>query len=260
MVDQTATSGQIGAGQQDPFDSNSEFSVQAFIVRQIMADLETMIPVQVVKVKPGSGTPPAGGTVDVQILVSQVDGASNVSKPGVVSGIPYFRTQGGDWAIVCDPVAKDFGFIVSASRDTSNVNKKPGIQVPGSKRKYSYSDSYYVGGVLNGSPKAYIWLKADGTFTLVDKAGNMIQTTTGTGISITPASGQPLTVNGALVVTGNLQLQGSIESQTGGIYGGNIVTTGSVTGSDMIANPGGSQVTLKAHIHPSNGSPPTPGH
>jgi hypothetical protein len=226
-----ATSGQIGAGQQDPFDATSEFSVIAFIVRQMMALMETMTPVQVVSVTAGSGSPPAAGTVDVQILVSQVDGANNVSKPGIVHGLPYFRLQGGPWAVICDPAVNDFGFIVAASRDTSNVNKTPGVQVPGSFRKYSYSDGIYFGGCLNAVPAATFWLKPDGTFVLTDKIGNVVQSTTSQGIAMTPAGGQPVTINGDLHATGAI-----------------------------IAGFGGAdQVGLQTHHHPGNNLPPTPG-
>ena len=204
-----ATSGQIGAGQQDPLDANSEFSVVAFIVRQMMALMETMTPVQVVSVMPGSGSPPAAGTVDVQILVSQVDGANNVSKPGIVHGLPYHRVQGGAWAVVCDPAVNDFGFIIAASRDTSNVNKNPGIQVPGSFRKYSYSDGIYVGGCLNAVPKATFWLKPDGTFNLTDQSGNKIVSST-TGMTLTDVNGNQIQMKAGVVnvVTGAFQVNG----------------------------------------------------
>ena len=246
-----SSQGQIGAGQQDPFDSVSDFAVTSFIVRQMMALIETMLPVQVVAVNLGSGSPPAAGTVDVQILVSLIDGSGNVTPSGIVHGVPFFRLQGGSWSIICDPAINDFGFLIAAARDTSKVNANPGIKAPGSFRKYSYSDGIYVGGALNAVSTATVWLKPDGTWILTDKPGNVIQGNSN-GISMTPAAGS-VQVNGALTVSGNLQLGGNIASVAGGIYSGNLITSGNVIGGYGT----GDQVGLKTHTHTS-GSAGTP--
>jgi hypothetical protein len=191
---------QVGAGQMYPLDSTDEFSMLSFIIRQMIAEMETCTPVQVVAIHPGSGTPPAVGTVDVQLLVSQIDGSGNAQKQGIVYGVPYMRMQGGPWAIVIEPAAGDFGFIVSASRDISNVVKNPGQQNPGSYRQHSFSDGFYIGGAMNKSPTAYAWFKPDGTFQITDKNGVMLQT-------------DP---SGNLKLTGNLQVTGSITAGFGG--------------------------------------------
>jgi hypothetical protein len=118
----------------------------------------------------------------VQLLVSQVDGGGNVVQQGTVFGLPYFRQQGGPWAIILDPAVNDYGAIFAAARDISSVVKNPGIQQPGSQRKYNWADGIYLGGALNAVPAATIWLKPDGTLVITDKSGNVIQTTT-TGIN-----------------------------------------------------------------------------
>lgn len=206
---QTATPGTIGAGQQDPQDSNSDFDVTAFIVSQMIAVLEIMLPVQVTAVHPGTGTPPTPGTVDVQLLVSLVDGAGNGTDPGIVYGVPYFRSQGGPWAIVIDPAKDDFGYIIGASRDISKVKNSPGVVLPGSFRKYCYSDGIYMGGCFNGAPSAWVWLKPDGTFNITDKPGNAIKSAT-TGMTILDVNGnQILTAAGFVnIVTASFQVNG----------------------------------------------------
>jgi hypothetical protein len=236
MVDQTATSGSVGAGQQEPLDSNSDWYAISFMIAQKMAELEVMMPVQVVAVNPGSGSPPAAGTVDVQLLVSLLDGAGNAVQQGIVHGVPYFRLQGGAWAVVIDPAANDFGYVVSASRDITAVKAKPGIQNPGSLRKHSYSDGVYVGGILNAVPAGRVWLKPDGTWSLTDKPGNVLQGDAN-GITATPISGKPFKV------VGNLQVTGTIASGEGG----------------------GDQVSLQTHTHSGvqtgggSSGPPNPG-
>lgn len=228
---QTAQSGSIGAGQQTPEDSNSDPSVTIFMCRQLIAQLETAIPVQVHAVHAGSGSPPAAGTVDVQLLVSMLDGAGNQVNQGIVYGVPFFRMQGGPWAIICDPAVNDVGYLISASRDISKLANGASQQViPGSNRQYSYSDGIYIGGIFNNVPAATIWLKSDGTWVLTDKPGNVVQGD-GNGLTMTPLNGGFLKVNGTIHATGGI-----------------------------IAGFGGAdQVGLQTHTHPANGSPPTPG-
>lgn len=230
----TASSTQIGAGQQTPFDSISEASTIIFLARQMIAQMETMIPVSVKTVHAGSGSPPAPGTVDVQLLVSLLDGAGNQVKQGIVYGVPYVRPQGGPWAIVCDPAAGDVGIMITAARDISNLsNGVTQQQIPGSGRQYSYSDGIYVGGVFNKTPAATLWLKPDGTWVLTDKPGNVLQGDSN-GVTVTPASGKPFKVNGPIQATGAI---------TAGLGGGDQVSvqththTGVTTGGGTSGAP-----------------------
>lgn len=238
----TASNTSVGAGQMFPDDSNDETSVAAFIVRQMVAKLDTMKLVKVVKVTGGGGAIAAAGTVDVQLLVSQIDGSNNTVPNGVVHGIPWYRMAGGNGAIILDPKEGDVGFVVCSDRDTSNVRAAgPGaaaIAAPGSRRQLNVADGIYVGGVLNALPEQYIVFTEAG-IKILDKSGNVIDLTS-SGIALTPASGMPVTVNGPLVVTGNLQLGGSVLAQAGGTYGGNIATSGEVVAGT---------IGLKAHHH-----------
>ena len=86
-----------GYGQQIPEDSNSLLSGVAFLVRQMLAQMDTMKLVQVVAVYGGAGAIAAAGTVDVLLLVNQIDGATppNSTPSGTVYGIPWSRVAGG---------------------------------------------------------------------------------------------------------------------------------------------------------------------
>lgn len=230
-----ASPGQSGYSQQGPNDHSDEFNAIAFLVQQLIAQIESAMPVQVTAVHAGSGSPPPAPTVDVQLLVSQIDGNGNVVQNGVVYGLPVFRLQGGPWAIVIDPAPNDFGWIIAADRDITPVKATPGIQAPGSPRKYSYSDGIFLPCPFGGAvPAGTFYFKADGTWTLTDKNGNVLQGTS-SGITATPASG------GNFVIDGNLRVTGTV---IGG-YGG------------------ADQVGLTTHEHPTAAtgapSPPTPG-
>ena len=210
-------------GQMQPEDGQTDLNAIYFICRQLIARLDTMKLVQVTAVHPGSGTPPAPGTVDVQLLVSQVDGNNNPVKHGVVFGLPVFRVQGGPWAIVCDPAVNDYGYVVCADRDSSLVVKNGGsIQNPGSGRRYNVADGVYVGGLLNAVPAGTFWLKSDGTFVLTDKNTNVLQST---------ASGLNLKVGGTTILA---------------ITSTGISVTGSLNVSGDTVSDG---VDLKLHVH-----------
>ena len=237
MVDNTTTSS--GIGQLTPYGANTPLTAVAFIVRQIMALLDTMIPVQVVAVHPGNGTPPTAGTVDVQLLISTLDGAGNSTEQGIVYGLPYFRPQGGPWAIIIDPAKNDFGYIICAARDISNLvaalkaGNSP-LVTPGSFRKYNVADGIYVGGALNTVPKCTVWFKPDGTLKISDTNGNVLDTTSGTW-----------------VFTGNVEMQGTLkvdELETGEA-GLNVTGAITATGEITAKSGGGSSVTLSGHTH-----------
>ena len=179
MTDTTvnqADSTQVAAGQMFPEDYANDYAVTAFLIRQALAEIETCTPVQISAVHSGSGSPPAGGTVDVQLLLNLLDGNGNSQKQGIVYGLPYMRIGSGQWAIVADPVAGDFGFIVSASRDISNVTKTPGQANPGSFRHHSFSDGFFVPcGFSSAAPAGTIWLKSDGSLQLTTQDGVVIK-------------------------------------------------------------------------------------
>ncbi len=238
----------FGYGQLGPDDGAEELNAIAFVCRQLIERLDTMKLVQVQAVHPGSGSPPAAGTVDVLPLVSQIDGNGYPVKHGTVYGLPYFRMQGGPWAIVCDPAVNDYGYIVCADRDSSLVVKTPGQQNPGSRRRYNMADGVYVGGILNPVPAAWVWLKSDGTLQISDKQGNVLQTS---------SSGFALTGN--VMVTGTLTATKLETGEDGLTVTGNITATGSITAGQG----GADQVGLQTHEHPTaatgSPSPPTPG-
>jgi len=238
----------FGYGQLGPDDGATDLQAIVFVCRQLIERLDTMKLVQVQAVHPGSGTPPAAGTVDVLPLVSQIDGNGFPVKHGTIYGLQYFRMQGGPWAIIIDPAVNDYGYVVCADRDSSLVVKNPGQQNPGSRRRYNVADGIYVGGVLNAVPAATIWLKSDGTFVIADKPGNVIQSSS-SGIAIT----------GNVKVTGTLEATKLQTDDAGLTVTGNISATGTI-----VAGKGGAdQVGLQTHEHPTaatgSPSPPTPG-
>jgi hypothetical protein len=188
----------FGYGQMTPEDQSSDFNVVAFIVRQMMARLETTKVVKVVAVHGGGPAAPPP-TVDVQPLVSQVDGFNNSVQHGVVYGLPVLRLQAGAAAIVLDPKVDDVGFVVVADRDISAAKASPGeVVTPGSGRKFDLADGIYCGGILNGAPSTYIEFLDDGHLKIATADGNVLETS---------ASG--------FAITGNLTVTGDITSGFG---------------------------------------------
>ena len=249
MTDTTinqADNTQTAAGQMFPEDYANEFAVISFIVRQALAEMETCTPVQVKTVHAGSGNPAAGGTVDVQLLVSLLDGNGNATKQGVVYGLPYFRMQSQNWAIAMDPAAGDYGFIIAASRDISNVTKTPGQANPGSFRQHSFSDGFFIPCSFNtATPGGYIQLKSDGSLNINTKDGVVIKSDGSGALTIT-------TQGNATVNCGSNTLD--VTATTTTIHGDLNVT------GDVKAKSGGATfVRLSTHTHPGNNLSPNPG-
>lgn len=210
----------FGYGQQRPDDTSSNFNVMCFIVRQMMAQMETMRLVQVKAVHGGAGAIAAAGTVDVLPLVNQIDGNGNPTPHGIVYGIPWWRLQGGTGAVICDPAVGDTGYVVVSNRDISVVKKTQAQSNPGSFRKFDLADGIYVGGVLNQIPTQYIVFTADG-IQIVDLSGNQI-TMSASGIAF----------KGNVAVTGTITATGEITAGFGGL----------------------DSVTLQNHLHTSGNS------
>lgn len=149
---------QAYAGQADRQSGTSEWNRQEFGVRSVMNKMATMTLVKVVSA--------AGGRVDVQPLVAQMDGAGNAIPHGTIHDLPVWRYQAGDSAIILDPVAGDIGLAVFAHSDISSVKETKDAAPPGSKRRFDWSDGVYLGGVLNSEPTSFVRFDSTGNVTI----------------------------------------------------------------------------------------------
>ena len=191
------TTNTAGYGQQDWSDSHSDFAGVSFTAEQLINRLNTMKLVKVISVTGGGGAIAAAGTVSVQPLVSQIDGQGNAVPHGNVNNIPWWRLQGGNGAVIADPVVGDLGYVIVADRDTSSARANKGLASPGSFRQFDLADGVYVGGCLNGPPTQYLVFTSTG-LQIVDLNGNNMIFGAG-GIAVTTAAGGDFTVNGVSV-------------------------------------------------------------
>ena len=132
-----------------------------FMVQQALALVQTASVVKVMACTNEGDTSPVG-TVDVQILVNQVNGQGNPTQHVTMYGLPYLRIQGGANAVIIDPQLGDIGIAVFASRDITNVKSTKAQANPGSFRMHDFSDGMYLGGLLNGTPSQYVQFSSAG--------------------------------------------------------------------------------------------------
>ena len=203
-------------------DTTSEFGRLDFVVRSIMSQQATTTLVIVRAVE--------GDTVDVQPMVAQVDGAGNAVDHGVIHGLPVWRLQGGNSAVIVVPAVGDIGLAVFASTDISNVKRAKEPTTPGSFRRFDWADGIYLGGLLNAPATQFVRMDSD-------------------GITITAADGQPVTINADSVainadtvsISGDLDVTGSISSGAGSTFDGKAFDThkhsGVTTGGGVSGNP-----------------------
>lgn len=147
-------------GQTEPTTGSSDWNARRFEIQQQIANLNTSIPVQVLRVH-GAGVDIVG-LVDVLVLVSNVTGDDMVVDNVEIQNVPYMRLQGGANAVIIDPEVGDIGLGSFCSRDISAVKSVRQAAPPGSRRAYNFSDCMYSGGFLNKAPTQYIQFTSGG--------------------------------------------------------------------------------------------------
>ncbi|MFT9064572.1 MAG: Gp138 family membrane-puncturing spike protein [Acetobacter persici] len=141
-------------------DGAANFNADNATIRRVLSMIgaDTLVRVKAVH---AVGLNPVG-TVDVQIMVHQQDGAGRTTPHGTLCGLPYFRLQGGSRAIICDPAVGDIGAAIICGRDISGVKSTRDAAAPGSFRQNDYADGLYLGGYLNAAPEEYCgWVNGD---------------------------------------------------------------------------------------------------
>lgn len=173
-----------------PQQARGEYNNIVFAIRQMIAKIQTATLVQVVSCT-NDGSVSAVGSVDVLILVNQINGNGQGIPEGQLVNLPYMRMQGGANAVILDPQPGDIGIAIFASRDISSVIATKKQANPATFRMHDFSDGLYLGGVLNGVPSQFVQFNSSG-MTLVSPNQITLQAPT-------------VTVDGDLVVTGTTQ-------------------------------------------------------
>mgnify|MGYP000048770036 CR=1 FL=1 len=142
-------------------DAASEVGRMNFIIRSALSGLRTSMPVKVVAVSNAGGVS-AIGHVDVQPLVSAVDGNGTAWVHGIIYNVPYMRIQGGSNGIIIDPAVGDVGIATVCDRDISTVKNTGKVAAPGSNRKNDMSDMVYLMTIIGAAPSQYIQFNGSG--------------------------------------------------------------------------------------------------
>ena len=152
------------------------------------------------------------GYVDTLPLVNQMTSEGVTTPHGTLHHLPYFRMQGGENAIICDPKVGDIGLAVFASRDISVVKTTKTQSQPGSFRRFDMADGCYFGGFLNGTPTQWVEFTEDG-LNVTDKNGNSIVMGPD-GILITDKTGNTINMSAMGIHTHDAVADTTIGSNT----------------------------------------------
>lgn len=204
-------------GQFGVFDDSSLFHQIKFLIKQELAEHRTNIPVKVLKVHGGGvGKAP---TLDVQVMIKQMDGTGVSSSHATVYGIPAARNQGGENVVINDPVVGDTGHLMVADRDIQAWKRNDGAESnPDTMRRHDLADGVYHHGVaIPKTPKQYVHFKD------------------GVGIDIYDCNGNKIEMTSA-----GVKINGTLIDLTGAIKGAADIQTGT-------------QTTLDTHIHQNAG-------
>lgn len=204
------------------------------LILALIKDIRTAIPVEVMAVHPGTGSPPSIGTVDIQPLVQTVDGTGKLWNLGVTHNAPFSRIQSGNTAIVVDPSVGDIGLAMACDRDIKSVIAAGGIAGPGSARTHDISDLVYLFSIFSAEEiTQYILANASG---------------------ITLLSPQTITIQGQ-----QINLVGPVNQTNGDVTLQTQVTVPTVIATtDVLAGP--SEISSVNHTHTSAtpGDPTSP--
>jgi hypothetical protein len=140
--------------------AQDEMSLMRFIAEQVVNGMATTTLVEVVAV--------GAETVDVRPLTKQVDGAGNGIDHGIIHGMPVHAMRAGPAVIRIKPRIGDIGAAMFCHSDISGVKANKKASVPGSRRRYDWSDGLYIGGFL---PKT-----APTTIIEIDAGNNVVIT------------------------------------------------------------------------------------
>lgn len=152
-------------------DATTEKDRIGFLVRQIVEGKAYATLVQVKAVDA------AERTVDVQPMVSQIDGAGNGIAHGIINAMPVFELRAGGSAIRALPRAGDIGLAVFCNSDISSVKSTKAPALPGSMRRNDWADGLFFGAFLGDAPSQFIDIDDDAGITITAAPGNPITLT-----------------------------------------------------------------------------------
>ena len=144
-----------------PADYASEIGKLKFVINSALAGLKVAMPVKVISVSNSGGLSPIG-TVNVQPMVSMLDGSGEAWPHGIIHNVPYMRIQGGANGIILDPAIGDIGIATVCDRDISTVQNTGKVSIPGSLRKHDMSDMVYLMTIIGAAPTQYVQFNSTG--------------------------------------------------------------------------------------------------
>lgn len=190
--------------------------------------------VKVLSVTNSGGISPIG-TVNVQPLVQQVNGAGEVTPHGTIYSLPYMRIQGGTNAVILDPQVGDIGIICIADRDSSAAIAAQGEAPPGSSRKSSPSDGFYMMSVISQAPVQYVQFTSSGITVNSPQKVTVIAPNIEADASTQFKVVSPdIQLQGAVTATSTVHVQGAQTNDS------TITASGDITGNGT---------SLHTHIH-----------
>lgn len=152
---------QVPLGTLNPWSGAGSYNTLVQLIQNQLSKVQTVTLCRVERCT-NNGSLAAFGFCDVTVLVNQVDGSGSAVPHVTLYEVPYLRLQGGNSAIILDPVVGDIGVLATASRDISSMVAIQGQNTPGSPRQFNFADSLYLGSLLMPQPTQYLQFNSSG--------------------------------------------------------------------------------------------------
>ncbi len=211
-----------------PHDTSVEANAQQFLMRKFLMG-KAFITLAIV-----TYVSEDGGFVSVKPMVEGFTGAGDLIPNADIHGVPVWRLQRGGSAVIMPPVVGDIGLIAICDRDISAIKKTKKAALPGSNRIHSYTDSIYLGGVLNADPSQYVKFSDSG----IDVVSPMDVNVNGRNVAINASA--KASVNSPVIELNGAVTQGKGSNGGNAVFGGSVTATGEVTGAG---------IKLSTHTH-----------
>lgn len=204
-----------------PQDTSTEANTQNFMMRQfLMGNYFTTLALV-------DDVDEEGEVVTVIPMIEGFTGGGNKISKSPIYGVPVWRLQRGNSAVIMPPVKGDIGLIAICDRDISAIKatKKPSL--PASNRIHSYADAIYLGGVLNSAPTQYVKFSDDG----IDIVSPLVVSVSGKTVIVNGE--EKISLNSPIIEANGQLTQGSGSYAGDAVFGGTITATGEITGSGI---------------------------
>jgi hypothetical protein len=195
------------------------------LLNQVLTDafkaLGCAMPAKVIAFERGSGGEPP--RAQVQIPINAVTTSGTIVPREPIASAPVVQLGGGGWFLSFPLQPGSGGWLIVCDRDISQYLQTGNASIPNSYRLHSYSDGFFLPDIMGG----YVIDDDDSENAVLQNLDASVKISLGAE-KITIVAPQ-IEIDGDMLITGKLTIDGRVIAETDLASGGNITAVGSIT-------------------------------